>query len=344
MTHLFGSSFKLTVECRYTSFRFKLLFMCCLVFINQSDHILTLLQTRFQPLLSTMFHPGGRNRVRMILRGPLWLRMLSLWFYVSQLSVQQHYPALFSDKWSIQKFSDDSAVVGCIRRVRRLSTGLWWITLSHGVSWTTCSSTQQRPKSLWWIWGEPGHQWSQFPSWGTTWTLLNTTSIWVCSSTINWTGLSTLKSSTRRDRAASIFWGGSAPLTCRIMLRMFYESVVASAILFAVVCWDSRLRVAHASRLNKLIRKASDILVVELDTLSTVSDRRMLSKVQAILQYGFHPLHNALVGQRSTFRDWLLPNAPLSTTGSHSYLWSLNCTTPTSDYWTHMAIYKTKQI
>ena len=38
-------------------------------------------------------------------------------------------------------------------RVRRLSTGLWWITLSHGVSWTTCSSTQQKPKSWWWIWG-----------------------------------------------------------------------------------------------------------------------------------------------------------------------------------------------
>ena len=52
------------------------------------------------------------------------------------------------------------------------------------------------------------------------------------------------------------------------MLRMFYESVVASAILFAVVCWISRLRVPDANRLNKLIRKASDIVGVELDTLT----------------------------------------------------------------------------
>ena len=90
---------------------------------------------------------------------------------------------------------------------------MWWMTLSHVVSWTTCSSTQQRPKSWWWIWGEPGHQWPQFPSWDITWTSLNTTNIWGCSLTINWTGLRTLKSFTRRDRAASIFWGGSAPFT-----------------------------------------------------------------------------------------------------------------------------------
>ncbi|XP_035515361.1 transmembrane protein 109 [Morone saxatilis] len=54
---------------------------------------------------------------------------------------------------------------------------------------------------------------------------------------------------------------------CRTMLRMFYESVVASAILFAVVYWGSRLRVADANRLNKLIRKASDAVGVELDSL-----------------------------------------------------------------------------
>ena len=93
---------------------------------------------------------------------------------------------------------------------------------------------------------------------------------------------------------------------------MFYESVVVSAILFAVVGWGSRLRVADANRLNKLIRKASDIVGVELDTLIAVSDRRILSRVQAILQYGSHPLHNALVEQRSTLSQRLI--APKCTT------------------------------
>ncbi len=52
---------------------------------------------------------------------------------------------------------------------------------------------------------------------------------------------------------------------------MFYESVVASAILFAVVCWGSGLKVADANRLNKLIRKASDVVGVELDSHAAVS-------------------------------------------------------------------------
>ena len=90
------------------------------------------------------------------------------------------------------------------------------------------------------------------------------------------------------------------------MLRIFYESVEASATLFAVVCWGSRLRGADANRLNRLIRKAGDVVGAELDTLTAVSDRKMLSKVWMILQHGSHPLHNALVKQRSTFSERLI--------------------------------------
>lgn len=38
---------------------------------------------------------------------------------------------------------------------------------------------------------------------------------------------------------------------CRTVLRLFYESVVASATLFTAVCWGSGLRVADANRPNK---------------------------------------------------------------------------------------------
>ncbi|XP_062913008.1 uncharacterized protein LOC134350989 isoform X1 [Mobula hypostoma] len=94
---------------------------------------------------------------------------------------------------------------------------------------------------------------------------------------------------------------------CRTMLRMFYESVVPSAIMFAVVCWGSRLRVADTNRINKLIRKASDVVGMELDSLTVVSEKRMLSKLYAILVNVSHPLHNVLGGHRSTFSQRLIP-------------------------------------
>lgn len=95
---------------------------------------------------------------------------------------------------------------------------------------------------------------------------------------------------------------------CRTMLRMFYESVVASSIMFAVACWGSGMRVADANRLNKLIRKASNVVGVELDSLAVVSERRMLSKLHAILDNVSHPLHYVLLKHKSTFSErFILP-------------------------------------
>ncbi len=62
------------------------------------------------------------------------------------------------------------------------------------------------------------------------------------------------------------------------LLRMFYQSVVASNIFFAVVCWGDRVRAVNANRINKLIRKA-----------------------------GCHIPQNVLVTHRSTFSSRLLP-------------------------------------
>ena len=53
---------------------------------------------------------------------------------------------------------------------------------------------------------------------------------------------------------------------CRTMLRMFYESVVASAIFFTVTCWGSGLKVTDNNRLNKLIRRTGDVVQEELDS------------------------------------------------------------------------------
>nr|XP_023652428.1 uncharacterized protein LOC111835896 isoform X1 [Paramormyrops kingsleyae]XP_023652429.1 uncharacterized protein LOC111835896 isoform X1 [Paramormyrops kingsleyae] len=82
---------------------------------------------------------------------------------------------------------------------------------------------------------------------------------------------------------------------CRTMLRIFYESVVASAI----ACWGSTLRVADANRLNKLIRKASNVVGMELDPIKVVLER--LSKFRTMLDNTSHPLHDVLDSHRSMF-------------------------------------------
>ncbi|KAL0187591.1 hypothetical protein M9458_014690, partial [Cirrhinus mrigala] len=100
-----------------------------------------------------------------------------------------------------------------------------------------------------------------------------------------------------------------------ICRTMFYESVVASAIMYAVVCWGSSLRVRDINRLNRIIRKAGHVVGEELDSLTEVSERRMLSKIKTILDFPSHPLHTVLTSYRSTFSNRL--RLPRCTTERH---------------------------
>ena len=43
---------------------------------------------------------------------------------------------------------------------------------------------------------------------------------------------------------------------CRSLLKTFYDSVVASAIFYAVVCWGCGSSERHRKRLNKLVKGA----------------------------------------------------------------------------------------
>lgn len=65
--------------------------------------------------------------------------------------------------------------------------------------------------------------------------------------------------------------------------------MVAGASLIAVACWGSSLKAADATRLNKCICKASDIVGLEVDSLVVAAERRMLSKLRFILDTDSHP-------------------------------------------------------
>ena len=92
---------------------------------------------------------------------------------------------------------------------------------------------------------------------------------------------------------------------CSKMLEIFYQSVVASAIFFAAVCWGSSIRASNTNRLDKIIKKAGSVLGLRLQSFESVVERT-LKKRFSIIDNDQHPLHHTVVRQRSTFSHRLL--------------------------------------
>ncbi|KAK0144738.1 putative RNA-directed DNA polymerase from transposon BS [Merluccius polli] len=93
---------------------------------------------------------------------------------------------------------------------------------------------------------------------------------------------------------------------CRKLLWMFYQSVVASVLFYAVVCWGGSTSKRDSSRLDKLIRRAGSVVGMKLDSLVSVAEERTLNKLLDIMDNVSHPLHTAITDQRSSFSDRLL--------------------------------------
>ncbi|XP_051257592.1 uncharacterized protein LOC127364239 [Dicentrarchus labrax] len=88
---------------------------------------------------------------------------------------------------------------------------------------------------------------------------------------------------------------------CTQLLQMFYQSVVASVLFFAVVCWGGGICTGCANKLSKLVRKASSVVGMELDSVEAVTEKRMRGKLKAIMDNPSHPLYTELRQLRSTF-------------------------------------------
>ena len=70
---------------------------------------------------------------------------------------------------------------------------------------------------------------------------------------------------------------------------MFYQPVVASTLFCAGACWGGGIKAVQ--RLNKLVRKASSVVGLELDCLEVVVERRMRDKFKSIFGNQSHPLY-----------------------------------------------------
>ena len=94
---------------------------------------------------------------------------------------------------------------------------------------------------------------------------------------------------------------------CNKLLKTFYQSMVASTLFFAVVCWGGGIKAGEANRLNRLVKRASSVVGLKLDSLEAVAERRMRGKINAILCNPSHPLYDELWQLGSSFSHRLIP-------------------------------------
>ncbi|KAI3374638.1 hypothetical protein L3Q82_021015 [Scortum barcoo] len=90
------------------------------------------------------------------------------------------------------------------------------------------------------------------------------------------------------------------------LLRTFYDSVVASAIFYGIVCWASSITDRDRRRMDRLVRRASSVLGCPLDSVEVVGNGRMMAKLSSLLNNTSHPLQDTLTALGSSFSERLL--------------------------------------
>ncbi|XP_066512309.1 NLR family CARD domain-containing protein 3-like [Hoplias malabaricus] len=70
---------------------------------------------------------------------------------------------------------------------------------------------------------------------------------------------------------------------CSKLLKMFYQTVVASVLFYAVVCWGGSIKKRDAGRLDRLVKKAGSVVGAELECITSISNKRTLNKLISIL-------------------------------------------------------------
>lgn len=122
----------------------------------------------------------------------------------------------------------------------------------------------------------------------------------------------------------------------RTMLNMFYQSVVASSLYFAVACWDCSVKMADSNRVTKQLKWAGLIMGVNLDTVSTVAEWRTLSK--RLPTWTIPPTHCTTLW-RVTEAGWAgdsqCHNVPLSGAIDPSYQRCPELTPTKPTHWSH---------
>lgn len=93
---------------------------------------------------------------------------------------------------------------------------------------------------------------------------------------------------------------------CSRLLQMFYHSVVASTLYFAVACWEGSKKAGETNRVNKQVRKASSVVGLKLDSWEAVVEKKMRENIKTILAKPSHLLYEKLWLMESTVSHRLI--------------------------------------
>ena len=206
----------------------------------------------------------------------------------------------------LQKFSDDSAIVGLIRDGDRAYRKL----IQDFVDWCQRNHLQLnagKTKELVVDFRRHRQPCTQVNILGTdrmTWHLTSTLEFtW----TINLTGLITPQLHTRKVRADSICWGSSGPLECMGTSWQPSMTLCWHQLCFIWrICCSSSISAAGRRRLDKLTKKASSILGCPLDPVQVVGESRMMDKLSSLLVQESRPLQVTISALGSSISDRLI--------------------------------------
>ncbi|KAK0154709.1 RNA-directed DNA polymerase from mobile element jockey [Merluccius polli] len=201
----------------------------------------------------------------------------------------------------IQKFSDDTAVVGCVSEGNELE---YRTVIRDFVSWSELNQLQlntSKTKEMIVNFRRKASGHRCYTEVVESYKFLGVH----LNNKLDWT-----------DNTHALYKKGQSRLhllrrlrsfgVCKALLRTFYDSVMASAIFYAVVCWRAGSTDRDRSRLNKLIRRASSVLDGPLDSIEELGERRMLTKLTSIMDNTSHPLHDTVGSLSSSFSSRLL--------------------------------------
>ncbi|KAI4899792.1 hypothetical protein NFI96_001143 [Prochilodus magdalenae] len=221
---------------------------------------------------------------------------------VSTVKILVGLSSCFSELCHMQKFSDDTAIVGCVRNGQEreyrslVEDFVEWCTTNHlklNITKTKemCidfrrSRLPQQPISI------KGVDVEVVRSYRYLGVHLD--------ERLDWSVNTDMVYKKTQSRLYFLRRLGSFRI-CQKLLLMFYQSVVASVLFYAMVCWGGSISKRDAGRLDRLVRKAGSVLGLELESLTPLAERRALSKLLHIMDNVHHPLHTTIIRQRSSF-------------------------------------------